>query len=68
MWEAVAADGQLEALLAWVRAHAAPGAQIYASADARVVVIDPGAVGLPEVPEHLAARPPHCWPFDSVPR
>lgn len=68
MWEAKAAPGREEELLAFALRHADPGADIYRSADARVVVIDRTGAGLPEVPPELLARPVHVWPFEPVPR
>jgi hypothetical protein len=68
MWEAKAADGRAAELLAWVLEHAAPGADVYKSPDARVVVIDPNDHALPEPPAELLSRPPHAWHFTPVPR
>ena len=68
MWEAKAADGRTDDLLAWTRQHAAPDAQIYRSHDQRVVVIDPTDTDLPDPPKELLARPPHAWRFTQVPR
>jgi hypothetical protein len=68
MWEAKAADGRADELLAWVLAHAAPEADVYRSADARVVVIDVTDTALPEPPADLVARAPHAWHFTPVPR
>jgi hypothetical protein len=68
MWEARAADGRADDLLAWVLSHAAPAADVYRSADARVVVIDGSDAGLPEPPAELVARVPHAWRFTPVPR
>lgn len=68
MWEVRAADGRLDELVEFVRAQADPAAQIYRSADARVVVIDPTGRGVPGVPAHLLARPPHVWHFEPVDR
>ncbi|MDQ1692067.1 MAG: hypothetical protein QOH56_1249 [Pseudonocardiales bacterium] len=71
MWEVVAAEGQVEHLLDWVRQRLAPSAQLYRSADgqARVVVIDPtgqARVALADCPESLLQRPPHAWDFDRL--
>ena len=68
MWEARAAEGRLDELIAYVRAHAAPEAQIYRGVDGppRVVVIDPTGTGISGVPPELVARPPHQWLFDPV--
>ena len=68
MWEAKAADGRADDLLAWVREHAAPTAQIYRSADQRVVVIDPADTDVPDPPADLLARPAHAWRFTPIPR
>lgn len=71
MWEVRVADGRLDELLAFVLAHADPGAQIYRAgggdgSEARIVVIDSSGAGLPEPPAELVARPPHAWPFTLV--
>ncbi len=68
MWEATAAPGRVADLLAHVVAAAAPAAQLYRSADDRVVVIDPTGRGVADVPADLVARPPHMWQFESVER
>ena len=68
MWEARAADGRADDLLAWVLDHAPPDARVYRSTDARVVVIDESGAGLPEAPAELLARPAHAWRFTPVPR
>ena len=70
MWEVRVADGRLDELVAYVSAHADPSAQIYRSGgdEPRVVVIDPTERGLPDVPAHLVARPPHAWTFQAVVR
>jgi hypothetical protein len=68
MWEAVAAPGRLDELVAWAMQHARVEAQLYRSADDRVVVIDPTGVGLADPPGELIARAPHAWDFDPVPR
>jgi hypothetical protein len=68
MWEARDADGRLDELLAHVRAQAGEAAQIYRSVggEPRVVVIDASGSGMPDVPDHLIARPPHAWEFELV--
>lgn len=68
MWEGRAAEGRLEELIAYVRAHAAAQAQIYRGADGppRVVVIDPSGVGITGVPAELLARAPHQWEFEPA--
>lgn len=68
MWEAKAIPGRDDELLAHVLAHAAPSAEVYRSADGRVVVIDPTGAGVPDTPEELTARPPHVWRFERVQR
>ena len=68
MWEAKAAVGRAAELLAWTLAHAPIDADVYRSADGRVVVIDNTGAGLPDAPADLMARPPHSWPFEPVPR
>ena len=68
MWEAKAAVGRADELLAWTLAHAPKDADVYRSADGRVVVIDNTGAGLPDAPTDLMARPPHSWPFEPVPR
>jgi hypothetical protein len=70
MWEAKAADGRVDELLAFVLAAADPSAQVYRSAgpEPRVVVIDPTGRGIADVPSELVARPPHAWPFEPVAR
>ena len=68
MWEAQAAPGRADDLLAHVLAHVAPAAEVYRSADGRVVVIDPTEQGVPDVPAELMARPAHFWRFEHVPR
>ena len=66
MWEARAADGQLEALLAWAEGHASAGAQIYRSEDRVGVIEEETGSDLPEPPDALLARPPFAWPFERV--
>ena len=70
MWEAKAAAGRADDLLAYVLEHADPSADVYRSAGqvGRVVVIDPTGTGIPDVPDDLVDRPPHAWPFEAVPR
>jgi hypothetical protein len=70
MWEAKAAPGRFDALLAWtLDAVRTEAAQVYANRDdCRVVVIATSALTLPEPPGDLVARPPHSWPFDVVER
>jgi hypothetical protein len=68
MWEVKAAAGRADELLAWTLEHAAADADVYRSADGRVVVIDQTGDGLPDPPGDLLARPPHTWHFTPVPR
>jgi uncharacterized protein YijF (DUF1287 family) len=68
MWEAKASDGRTDDLVAWALTNAQPGADVYRSADGRVVVIDATGDGLPEAPADLVARPPHVWSFERVTR
>ncbi len=68
MWEVRAADGRADELVAYVRAHTDPSAQVFRSAggEPRVVVIDPTGAGVPDVPDVLVARPPHEGSFEAV--
>lgn len=68
MWEAKAADGRTDDLVSWAAATAPPAADLYRSADGRVVVIDATGQGLPDAPPDLVARAPHVWSFEPVPR
>lgn len=68
MWEAKAAPGRADELLAHALSHADPAADVYRSEDGRVVVIDPTGRGLLDVPGELLARPAHAWRFEQVPR
>jgi hypothetical protein len=70
MWEARAADGRLDELIADVLGRADPSAQIYRSVagEPRVVVIDPSGRGVGDVPAELLARPAHEWTFQAVTR
>jgi hypothetical protein len=68
MWEAKAVEGRLDDLVDYVSRHADPSADVFRSADHRVVVIDPTGHGLPEVPGDLVARTPHVWAFERVER
>jgi hypothetical protein len=68
MWEAVAAPGQMDALVAWAVAHTSQAAQVYRSADDRVVIIDSSGDVLPDPPKTLVARSPHAWDFEAVRR
>ncbi|MEU8568069.1 hypothetical protein AB0C51_06840 [Streptomyces pathocidini] len=77
MWEAKAADGRGEDLLAWTRAQDLPRAPLrretFSAPEERVLVITwwdaPYAADLPELsppPSDLAARAPHRWRFESL--
>jgi hypothetical protein len=68
MWEARAAAGRADELLAWVLMHAPADADVYRSPDARVVVIDAQGRALPDPPDELVCRPPHGWHFTPVER
>jgi hypothetical protein len=68
MWEVRAADGKHDELVAHVLARADPAADVYRSADGRVVVIDPTGRGVADVPAALVDRAPHVWRFEPVPR
>jgi hypothetical protein len=64
MWEAVAAPGRTDELVAWALAYG----EVYRSADGRVVVVAEGVAALPEPPEGTCAREPHAWAFERVAR
>ncbi len=68
MWEAQAAPGRADDLAAHVLAAADPAADVYRSADDRIVVIDPTGRGVADVPADLVARAPHQWSFEQLPR
>jgi hypothetical protein len=68
MWEVRAADGRTDDLLTWVLAHADAAAEVYCSADGRVVVVDRNGTALPDVPPELVTRQPHAWRFEPVAR
>jgi hypothetical protein len=68
MWEARAAGGQLDGLVAWVLDNAPESSAVYRSADDRVVVIDSTGASMPDPPIDLVARPPHSWDFEEVRR
>jgi hypothetical protein len=68
MWEARAVPERAAELLAWALATAPADAEVYRSADARVVVIDHTGAGMPEPPAGLLARPSHVWPFERIRR
>ncbi|MEV0979168.1 hypothetical protein [Streptomyces sp. NPDC049915] len=77
MWEARAAAGRGEELLAWARAQSVDGTPLrreaFRAPQDRVLVITwwdaPYDADLPELPEPDAAlvtRPVHRWRFESV--
>lgn len=75
MWEAVAAHGHTDALLAWARRKAIPqlgdaDVRLFTSDDERVVIIATLADGIKRQitadPGQLADRPPHQWHFYEV--
>ncbi len=68
MWEAKAAPGRVAELITHVERAADPAADVYRSADDRVVVIDRTGRGIGDVPPELVARAPHTWKFTPVPR
>jgi hypothetical protein len=68
MWEAKAVPGREDDLLAFALRHAVSSADVYRSADTRVVVIDRTGAGLPDAPADLLARPVHVWTFEPVDR
>ena len=70
MWEVRAVAGRLDELLDYVLRRTDPAAQVYRSSagEPRVVVIDPSGHGVPDLPDRLAARVPHVWSFEPVPR
>jgi hypothetical protein len=63
MWEAVAAAGRRDDLARWALATF-PGADVYVSADDRVVVVTDDEAPPPDPPVGLVARAPHAWPFE----
>lgn len=70
MWEAKAAPGQADALLAWLL-DASPEGLVFRSGDRVVLVVDPEPsdlprAGVPDPPAELLARPVHAWRFDRV--
>ena len=70
MWEVRAAAGGSRSCWHHVLGQADPAAQVYRSSagEPRVVVIDPTGRGIPDLPDGLAARAPHSWTFEPVPR
>ncbi len=65
MWEAKAASGQGEALLAWVLERAPDGSQVYRSEE-RVVVIAEVPALIADPPADLMDRSAYAWEFDRV--
>jgi hypothetical protein len=65
MWEAKAAPGQTDALVAWLLEQAPASAQVYRSSD-RVVLIAELPAPLADPPAALLARPPYAWEFDRL--
>jgi hypothetical protein len=66
MWEAKAADGRTDELLAWLL-DAAPRGEVFRSADRVVLVVDLAtSEAVPQPPPDLLARPPHAWRFYRV--
>lgn len=78
MWEAVAAPQRLPELVDWILQCAIPEliatdpatrAEIYRSADERLVIIATGSECAPHIasaPEKLCLRAPHQWTFECV--
>ncbi|MER6530700.1 hypothetical protein [Streptomyces sp. NPDC001508] len=77
MWEARAAQGRGEELLAWARTQHPSGSPLrretFRAPQDRVLVItwwdapyDADLPELPEPPADLASRPVHRWRFESV--
>jgi hypothetical protein len=82
MWEVRCSPGQGEAVVQWVRDEIVPGlwddedvvgynAYNASGEDGErvVVIVDylgRAREGLPELPEGLAARPPHAWVFSRL--
>lgn len=73
MWEAVAAAGEADNLVAWAREASASldafETRLFRSEDDRVVLIawsrDVGIM-IPPAPLYLVRRPPHQWEFKEV--
>jgi hypothetical protein len=70
MWEVRAAPGRLDDLVRWVIGHLPGAEQVYRSPagdrDERLVVLDSGPAGAPDLPAELVARPAHAWLFARV--
>jgi hypothetical protein len=71
MWEAKAAEGRADELLAWL-VDVAPLGEVFRSFDRVVLVVDLAssdgvrAEAVPQPPPDLVARPPHAWRFTRV--
>src|ERR1700709_259661 len=70
MWEARAADGRTDELLAWVLQQTSEPGQVYASED-RVVAIYPANLSETSAaragpPSELLARPAYQWEFERI--
>lgn len=66
MWEARAAEDQVEPLLEWALREAPAQAQVYRSADRVVVIAEAPPDTLADPPNALLARPAHVWTFARV--
>lgn len=67
MWEARAATGRADELVAWARGVVAGRrAEVYRSAERIVVVLHDPVEDLPDPPAGLLARSPHTWDFERV--
>ncbi|MER5475469.1 hypothetical protein ABT026_00570 [Streptomyces sp. NPDC002734] len=77
MWEARAAEGRGEELLAWARAQGLPREPVrretFRAPGDRVLVVTWWDAALhdtlpelPSPPDALTARPPHRWRFESL--
>lgn len=79
MWEA---KGDADAIVQWLRADVLPSlpegvdAELFRSADRVVALLrqsdadadgGPARLRLPDPPAEIVERPPHAWPFDTVP-
>ena len=65
MWEAKAAPGRTDALVAWLLERAPERSQVYRSDD-RVVLITEAELPFAEAPGELIERPSHAWEFDRL--
>jgi len=72
MWEA---KGDADGLIAWWLAQVEPqlpdgaSAELFRSTDRVVALVrfSGERMTVPNPPEELTARPPHAWPFETVP-